>query len=463
LTKPLDPPAARGMPALLRTLGTALARTPGLESGAHLLVAVSGGPDSTALLAGLAELAPGRGLVLTAGHVEHGLRGAAGAAESRAVQALAARLGLACVVRAATVAPGPGVEARARRARYRALASMATAVGATHIATGHTQDDQVETVLLRLLRGSGRGGLGAMRPVRGRLVRPLLGVSRADVRRFLVERDLDFARDLSNADLRFTRNRIRRLLLPLLQQEFNPRLAPALAALAERWREEEDFLAAAAAARAAEVERGDALAVSVATLPPALGRRIVRAWLERGTRRAMSAAHVARVLALAGGRGRGAVAVPGPARVRREGGVLVRRPGRTADTTGFAFRVEPGSDFAAAGGEWRLALSPARTRRAGEDRPSDTAHALFDADALPGELLLRSPRPGDRLELLAGGTRKLQDVLVDAKVPREARRAVPVLVGGGRILWVAGVARGVGAAITPATTRVVEGVIERHA
>src|SRR5439155_1077618 len=276
----------------------ALAGPGGPGAGEHLLVAVSGGPDSTALLAALAQLAPGRGLGLTAAHVDHGLRGAEGAAEADAVAALATRLGVPFVRRAVTVPAGPDLEARARRARYQALARVAQEVGARRIVTGHTQDDQVETVLLRLVRGAGRRGLG------------------------------------------------------------------------------------------------------------------------RGAGRGLGAVHVARVLALAAGGERGAVAIPGPARVVREGDVLVRRSGRAAEPSSFAFEIGPGRTVVHPAGGWRVAFSAARARGAGEARAAGVAHALFDADALPGGLVLRSPAPGDRVRLLAGGTRKLQDVLVDAKVPR---------------------------------------------
>jgi len=448
-------------PVLVRRLAAALAAPGGPGAGEHLLVAVSGGPDSTALLAALAELASGRGLGLTAAHVDHGLRGAEGAAEADAVAALATRLGVPFVRCAVTVSAGPDLEARARRARYQALARVAQEVGARRIVTGHTQDDQVETVLLRLVRGAGRRGLGAMRPVRGRLWRPLLAATRADVRRFLAERGLDFAVDRTNADLRHARNRVRRLLVPLLRAEFNPRLGPALAALAERLRDEDDFLAAAAAGRARELVAGEHLRTAVAKEPPALARRIVRSWLERGARRGVGAMHVARVLALSAGRARGAVAIPGPARVVREGEVLVRRPGRAATPSSFAFEIGPGRTVVHPAGGWRVAFSAARARGAGEARAAGVAHALFDADALPGGLVLRSPAPGDRVRLLAGGTRKLQDVLVDAKVPRETRALLPVLAAGAEILWVPGLARGAGAPVGPATTRVVEAVFER--
>ncbi len=446
---------------LRAALGAALDAPGAPGRGEHVLVAVSGGPDSTALLAGLAELAGGGRLRLTVAHLDHGLRGEEGRGEAAAVTTLAAALGVPCHTHTLALEAGPDLEARARLARYRALAALATEVGATRIATAHTQDDQAETLLLRLLRGAGRRGLGAMRPVRGRLWRPLLAISRADVRRFLAERGLPFAVDRTNADLARTRNRVRRLLVPFLTAEFNPRLGPALAALATRLRDEDDFLAAAAAARAAALRTAEGLAVGVAAEPPALGRRIVRAWLEDGARRGVTAAHVERVLELAAGRARGAVAVPGPARVVREGGVIVRRPGREARAARFALPIAPGGAVEHPAGSWRVRLSAPRPRRRGERRPPDPGHALFDAERLPADLVVRSPAAGDRLRLLSGGTRKLQDVLVDAKVPRERRPTVPVLAAGDEILWVGGLARGALAPVGPSTRRVCEALLER--
>jgi tRNA(Ile)-lysidine synthase len=451
-----------GRPALIRKLAAALAGDGAPPAGTHCLVAVSGGPDSTALLAGLVELAPAHGLRLTAAHVAHGLRGAESDADRARAAAHAARAGVPFLARAAAVAPGEGVEAGARRVRYRALAALARAAGASVVATGHTRDDQVETMLLRLLRGAGRRGLAGMAVRRGRLWRPLLAVTRTDVRRFLADRALDFAVDRTNADLRFTRNRVRRLLVPFLEAEFNPRLGAALAGLAARLRDEETLLATLAATRAAALVHDGALDVAVDAEPPALARRIVHAWLERGAARGVAATHVERVLALARGAERGVVAVPGPARVLREGERLVRRAGREPAATPFAAPIAPGGQVDGPGGGWSLRLSGPRPRRPDEVRPADAAVALFDAEALPAPLVVRSPAVGDRIRLLGGGTRKVQDVLVDAKVPREARAMLPVLAAGPRILWVAGVARGAGAALGPSTTSVVEGRLERH-
>src|SRR5262245_40777594 len=267
--------------------------------GEHLLAAVSGGPDSLALLVALRALAPARAWRVTVAHVDHGVRGRDAVADRDAVARLAATLGMPFVERRLALAPDAGLEARARRARLRALTAMATACNASRILLAHTADDQAETVLLRLVRGAGRGGLAGMRRVRGRFLRPLLGATRADVRRFLADRGVGFALDRSNADVRYARNRMRRLVLPLLTTEFNPRLTRHLAALADRLRDEDDLLEALAAARAQALVDGDGLLAAVGEEPPALGRRIVRRWLEAGRRRGVAAEHVERVLALA--------------------------------------------------------------------------------------------------------------------------------------------------------------------
>jgi len=297
--------------------------------------------------------------------------------------------------------------------------------------------------------------------VRGRLFRPLLGATRADVRRFLADRELPFVVDRSNADLAHARNRVRRLLVPLLEAEFNPRLRAALSEAATRLADEDAFMDALARPRLDALAEGDRLSVEVAREPLALARRIIRMWLAREGGRRIGARHVESVLALAAGEAPGSAPVPGPARVVREGRGLVLRAGREARSESFCLEIAPGAGVRHPGRLWRLALGAARPRRPGEDRAPDAAHALFDADLLRASLVVRPPRPGDRIRLLGGGSRKIQDVLVDAKIPRESRAAVPLLVAEGQVLWVAGVLRGADAALGPSTRRVVEGVLER--
>src|SRR6185369_3875667 len=182
------------------------------------------------------------------------------------------------------------VEAEARRARYEFLARAAAAQGATKIATAHTIDDQAETVLLRLVRGAGRRGLGGIRPRRGAIVRPLLLCDRVQVRHYLVERGLSWRRDRSNFDYALARTRIRAGYLPALARELNPRLARALARLADVLRDEDALLDRIAATVPGMAERLD-LAMLRALEPP-IARRVIRRWWRRsGSGRRLGLGH----------------------------------------------------------------------------------------------------------------------------------------------------------------------------
>lgn len=442
---------------LLRALERAIARPDAPPHGARILVAASGGPDSTALLAALAGLAPEHGFHVTAAHVEHGLRGAESAADRAAVDALAARVGVPCVVETAPVERGPNLEARARDARRHALARLARRVGATVIALGHTQDDQVETMLLRLLRGAGRGGLAGMASRRGRLWRPLLETTRNDVRRYLGDHRLEFRLDRSNADLDHARNRLRRLVVPLLAREFNPRLGETMGALAARLRDEDDLLDALIAPTLARYLEAGSLSVAVGAEPRAIGRRVVRAWLARELGRAASADEVERTLALAGGEDAGPIGVRGPARIARTGDVLVRSavdpPARHEP---FRHEVGGAGIIEGPGGIWRLEVAPPAPRGTRDLEGLGARRACFDADALAWPLVVRSVEAGDRIAVPGVGTKKLQDVLVDAKVARGARGQVPVVAdASGTIVWVPGIVRGRGARVGDATARVI--------
>jgi tRNA(Ile)-lysidine synthase len=443
--------------SVLRAVRAALDAPDAPRRGEHVLVAVSGGPDSTALLDALAALATESGITLAAGHVDHALRGHESDADAAAVRTLAERLGIACTVVTAAVAPGANLEARARDVRHRALGSMARALGASCIAFAHTQDDQVETLLLRLLRGTGRRGLGAMAPRRGRVWRPLLAATRADVRRHLALADLPYRLDRTNADLRHTRNRLRRLVVPLLAREFNPRLGATVAALAARLRDEDAHLETLAAARTTEHRRGATLSTTVAGEPPAIARRVVRAWLDEVAAGAVSAEQIERVLALAAGTRPGDVGVRGPGRIVREGDRLLHRAGRRAVASQLHREVSGDCIVDGPNGDWRLAVSSPRLRTANALGGLSALRARFDADRLAFPLVVRSVRPGDRIGVPGVGTRKLQDVFVDAKIPRERRSTVPIVVDAtGTVLWVPGVVRGSAARVEAATARIVE-------
>ena len=330
--------------------------------GERVIVAVSGGADSTALLLALEELSKAGLLELevTAAHLDHGLRGERGRGDARWVEEQARSLGFDVVIGRADVgerarAGRDNLEQAARRARYEFLSSVARGRGASAMLVAHTLDDQAETVLLRLLRGSGSDGAGGMRPERlleegARTIeegsgiflrRPLLDwARRADTEAFCRERGVEFRTDEMNEDERFARARVRRRLVPLLET-FNPRAAEALARAAGLLREDSDVLERLASelleeARAKTPAQADGVEKEMCAQPlrvevlasahPALRRRALRQWLARGRGdlRRIEFAHVVAVERLLEGTRGGRVAeLPGGSFVERRRGLLI--------------------------------------------------------------------------------------------------------------------------------------------
>lgn len=316
------------------------------SAGANVVVAVSGGADSTALLLALDELlkAERLALQLTVAHLNHGLRGADGKADALWVANLAKELGHEVALGVAAVkeqasAASDNLEQAARRARYEFLAAAACKYKARAVVTAHTTDDQAETVLLRLLRGSGADGLGGIEPVRALetgsdvlLIRPLLSwAGRKETEAYCRERNVEFRLDEMNEDERFTRVRIRKQLLPLLTT-FNGRMTEALVRTAALIREDVAALNCSAAellAAASDESAGGApplLSLSVLRVaPPALRRRALRQWISagRGHLRRLEMVHLLAVEGLlAGERGGRTIELPGGATVSRQRGQL---------------------------------------------------------------------------------------------------------------------------------------------
>jgi len=301
------------------------------------VVAVSGGGDSVALLHLLTRLTPKLRPELVVAHLDHGLRRGSGA-DARFVAGLASKLSWPCValrqdVRAAR-RKDESLEEAARRVRREFLRRTADASGASVIATGHTMDDQAETILMRLARGAGPSALAAMAPAGpGPFVKPLLEVERAALRAWLKKRRLSFRDDPSNADLAFDRNRVRRLVVPVLSKALNPAAARHLVEAAARLREDAAYLDALAAERfnAIAIRRGPTFALpaaELAALPRALAGRLARLALHEAgcDPRRVSAKHVDAVLALASARGGSSLDLPGRLGARRSGRLLEFRP-----------------------------------------------------------------------------------------------------------------------------------------
>jgi tRNA(Ile)-lysidine synthase len=422
----------------------------------RVAVALSGGPDSVALvwllreLTSAGELKAGlTGLI----HVNHGLRGEEAERDEAFCRELAGRLSLPIEVARLDVAEAAraerrSIEAVARDLRYRFFAEAADRLGATVVATGHTLDDQAETVLMRLLRGAGSRGLTGIRVRRGRFIRPLLECRRADLRGYLAARDEPFCEDSSNASFAIARNRIRHQLIPVIR-DIAPGGIAALARLASLAAADEAYLEAHVSEVAPSVvlttEGGVQLDTGrLAAQPAAIGRRLVRQALERvAPARGVSASHLDAVLELArASQPSGFLDLSGVTAERR-GAVILLEPakpsGRAEQAAGFELPLPvPGCiDVPAAG----LSVSAWMREDGGSLLSLDADAVAVQAGALALPLVVRSRRPGDRLQPLgAPGRRKLQDLLVDRKVPRADRDRVPLVVdAAGRIVWVAGV------------------------
>ncbi len=420
-----------------------------LEAGRRIGVAVSGGADSVALVEVLAELAPEFGLELSVIHLNHCLRGAAADEDQRFVEALAAKCGLRYHVRAVDVAAeaaarGDNLEQAARRERLAFFRSLIESGAMDRVATAHTRSDQAETVLYRILRGSGPAGLAGILPVtREGLIRPLIDVPREDVLTWLGERGSAWREDESNRDTHFARNRLRIEVLPRLRAEFNPRLDEALAGLAEVSRAEEEYwknslpayrlLDGVLVVEAREFTDAD----------EAVARRRVRVALAavKGDLRGFEFAHVERVLALAASRqGSGRVQLPG-VDVFRSFEWIRFAP------AGFDYGIERNFELPAAVPSeavfpdgTRIAL---RLEEKSHSSGCDTVRMALDwrkvleFQELQGDRLAwRNWQPGDRYRSVASAAAEnLKTQFERARVPLWERRRWPVLTCGNEILW----------------------------
>lgn len=307
-----------------------------LRPGDRVLVAVSGGPDSLALLSVLTALRKELKLTLRAAYVDHGLRPAAAKKEAALVKRLGKEWGVPVTVLRRPVRKGKkdSLESSARETRYEGLALLAGKLRAQAIATGHTADDQAETVLMRILRGSGTTGLAGIPPVRAlgklRIVRPLIGCTREQVMEHLRARGLHPLLDRSNLSPRFVRNRIRNDLLIRLEKEFNPQVRKHLCQLAELAREDQDWMAREAGRRFRQVARLRAGKVRLnRTLlrkePPGLRRAVLRLAAQRlqGSVQGFSLKHWEMLDGLLVGQRAGAADLPHRFRAEARDGTLV--------------------------------------------------------------------------------------------------------------------------------------------
>jgi tRNA(Ile)-lysidine synthase len=457
-----------------RTVRATLSEHGMIRRGDRVVVAVSGGADSVCLLDVLARLSPGMDLTLVAAHFDHGLRGEEDASETRFVARLASERGAVFETEKAPVSlhdRGGSLEERAREARYAFLDRVRQGHGARRVAVGHTLDDQAETVLMRLLRGAGLSGLSAIPPVREPgIVRPLIRVRRREVEGYLEARGIPWRTDPTNLLAGPLRNRIRLELLPRLL-EHQPRLVERLGEMADLAREEDAFLEGLARdwldeqRGAAEDGRVVLPRPALAGLPAALRRRVVRQALgsAKGGLAGVQRNHVAAVEGLIRGeRPQSRVDLPGNRCVRRSYDRILFGPSEAGEAPGYHVWMPGPGSYSLQDAGLRVVLEE-KTRSAVSTLSQSPRTAFLDAGRVRYPLEMRPRRPGDRFVPLGmEGSRKVKDVLIDLKVPMEARARIPLLLSRGTVVWLCGLRIDDRFKVTGGTEKVLVVRVERN-
>jgi len=387
---------------MLNKLTAFLRRYDMVQSGDTLVCAVSGGADSVALLFGFYLLKEKLGISLEAAHFNHHLRGAESDRDEAFVREFCDRYDIPLHLGSGEVRAGKkGLEAAAREARYAFLRQLPG-----KIATAHTADDNAETVLLHMIRGTGLKGLGGIRPVSGNVIRPMLGITRADVEAFLEEWCLKCVQDSSNDTDVFLRNRIRHHVMPLLKQE-NPLLAENMSAMALRLRQDEEFLS-----RQAEFETLPPVE-ALKAMEPAVRSRVLEGFLKQSGVKEPEQTHIAAAEALVFSEKPSArAAFPGGVTITRNYGHLEKWEERPAPEP-VVLSCPGEADF----GDYRVICTPA-------EEIVNTPEVF--TVAAEGRILLRTRRSGDAIHL-SGGTKSLKKLFIDRKIPAHIRDRIPVL------------------------------------
>ena len=462
-----------------------------LRPGDNVLVGVSGGPDSVALLHILRRLASEFSITIGIAHLNHRLRQDASRRDAAFVAAMADKLGLPCHVDARDVR-GYGsknrlcLEEAAREVRYAFFKRLCAANGYTRVALGHHADDNAELVLMFLLRGSGPLGLAGIPPVRdGRIIRPLIELGRIEIEDFLARNGIAFIQDQSNTSSRYLRNAIRHQLLPALKSSVNPDASASLNRLSRIIRDEEQWaneIIAPLVDRAVVEQGDDYLVMALQPLGDthiAARRRIIRKAIQRvkGDLRRITFGHIETVAGLT---------VPGrtgrvfhlPDRIRVSGDrttITISRekhPLRSCnirripgDVDNFEYTITGPGTLHIPEIDARVSLSVsdsgAESLPAVAGRGPNTA--MLDLKAVRFPLIIRNFRPGDRFRPLGvGGSQKLKKFLAARRVNKTERRRIPLLLNEGTVVWVAGHRIDESVKITPSTRKVLEAVFFRE-
>jgi len=459
---------------ILRKVIDSIRRHQLIAHGDRVLVAVSGGPDSVALLHLLCELRDELEVQLEVAHLQHGIRGEEAKEDARFVAELAGSLKLRFhlkeidLPRMKSNAGRGNLEAWAREERYRFFSDVVRERKLDKVATAHTEDDQAETVLMWLLRGTGMKGLGGMSPLHLHraaagdsiatltVIRPLLEVSKTEIVEYLQDRKLNYRLDRSNLDSSLLRNWIRLELLPKIEQRVGSGFSARLSRQAELLRDE-DSLVTELARKSYESMREPNGFSRAALLrePEALQRRILRHWIgcTRGHLRGLEFVHIDELLRLIKeGPSQGRLSIPGGWELVREYETLkLAKASRSLKRICYTYQFSIGTTLSIP--EAGMRLHSEQVDSSVGAMPKGPMEALFDLNKLPRNLVVRNFRPGDRFEPLGmSGHKKVKDLFIDKKVPLSVRSTLPLLATGAEILWIPGYGRS-GTARVSAKTR----------
>ena len=468
---------------ILRTVRETISAHKMFDQGDSVLVAVSGGPDSIALVHLIYSMAAEFSLRPAIAHLNHCLRGSDSDRDAQFVTETARQLNLPIYAQSKDVRSFQkrhrlSLEEAARTVRYRFYNAVATEYGFNKIALGHQGDDNAELVLMNLLRGSGHLGLSGIAPVRGgKIVRPLIRLRRSEIIDYLTEKKLPYITDASNTDPAFLRNKVRHQLMPVLQTDYNPKIIEALNRLGEILQAEDQWIAATLEPvfeQCVEFRTDDKINLSVPafnTLAKAIKRRIVRKSIlsiKKDLRR-ITLEHVDAILRLTE-KGRN------PGRLNLPDGIVVSRNHAelSFQKSDIHLKSKDPEIFQKSARHYQYALSPPTTLYIKEAEASivlceidieelpnfansDTTAAFFDLDRLILPLTVRNFRPGDRFSPLGlKGTQKVKKFFANLKIPTVKRQKCPLLLSEGRIVWIAGHRIDNAVKVTPQTRRVLK-------
>ena len=456
------------MDKVIRKVKTTISKYRMIKPRDRVVVAVSGGPDSVCLLSILNELKGDLGIEVITAHFDHGLRPLEDEDETRFVHDLSDSLTLPFVAEKAKqlFKEGKGtLEEKARHERYGFFKKVKKDFSAQKIAVGHTLNDQAETVLMRLLRGSGPSGLGGILPCRdNEVIRPLIETSRKEVMRYLEQKGLEYVTDSSNSEIRFLRNRIRLEILPALM-EIQPRIIERLGQTAQIMRRDDEWMTSESVKwikGTAENKGYQEIQFPLPAfkkLPTALKHHVVRQGLGMagGGLRRIGRCHIDAVNSLAeGSKPQARIDLPNGLIVKKIYDRLVFKRGPAEGFKAFSYPLNGPGTFALPELNGTVSLEEFDPMDL-PDKPHDKWTAFLNADQMAFPLVIRNFRAGDRfIPFGMSGHRKVKDFFIDLKIPFEERPRIPILTYHDEPVWVCGFRIDDRYKVTPRTKRVLK-------